>query len=151
MRVYVAGSIWRRDELLGLAGRLAIRGFAPVARWLLGDDNEHDPANEASEEDKARYAHENLIDVGVADVVVVVAEEPFDRWNGRPVGVFSPGHSIETGYALALEKPVIVLASRPLSVFHRLKGVTVVNDEAALMRALRELRRKTPVASEVPA
>jgi len=82
----------------------------------------------AEEEEKTRAAVENLEDVEAADLLILRAE---------PDRSFVPGGKhVETGAALALGKPVLVLG-HPENVFHWHPLVTVV-DEARIIDYLRD-------------
>lgn len=122
MRVYIASRSQDAARIL----REAVRreGHVVTSRWLDEPGYSGLPADDGH---KRRAAVENLDDVRAADVLLLRAE---------PDGSFVPGGKhVETGAALALGKPVVVLG-RPENVFHWHPLVTVVADEALLLAHL---------------
>lgn len=110
-KVYVAARFERLLEARGAAVELEAAGHEVVARWLAQDPGEGYAAG-------ADVAERDLEDIAGADAVVVLTEDP----DGLLV---RGGHHVETGYALGLDKCVVVAGPR-VNVFHWLPRVTVV-------------------------
>lgn len=134
--VYLAGPYAARDTLAAYAHELMDVGYRVRCRWL---DGTHElgpegPAVEAARADRIRWAREDLQDVGGADILVsftAAAVLPVtEQHRGK-----SGGRHIETGYALALGKKVI-LVGEPENVFHWLPEVERHTDWHAALIAL---------------
>lgn len=122
MRIYIAS----RNQEAGRRLRTVVQslGHIVTSRWL---DEAQYTGMPTEQQEKVRAAVENLEDVQSADLLILRAE---------PDGSFVPGGKhVETGAALALGKPVIVLG-RPENVFHWHPLVIVV-DEDGLVDYLR--------------
>lgn len=103
--------------------KLAALGYIVTSRWL--DAGTAVPATaqagEAGAGDRlAAIAVQDLEDIRAADVVVVY-NPPEACAIGRG------GRHVETGYALALGKPIVVVGTRG-NVFHWLPDMTLVRD-----------------------
>lgn len=119
--VYLAARFSRSAELLGYKAELERDGILVTSRWLLGghewsgvDDNDIPP------ECAHRFAREDIEDLKAADVVICFTEEPR---SGNSRG----GRHVEFGYALAIEKSIIVVGYRE-NVFYTLPEVLFVSD-----------------------
>jgi nucleoside 2-deoxyribosyltransferase len=117
--VYLAGDFARRSELLTHAGELNERfGIITTSRWLTytavgapeggfgGGDANHVAAT---------MAQMDLDDISEATAFMVFTTGELTRG----------GRQVETGYALALEKPVCLVGPRE-TVFHHLGAVDCV-------------------------
>lgn len=135
MKVYLAGPYAARELLGEYAIELADIGISVTSRWLL---ETHDitpgtqkAAVDLSDEEVSAHAIADLADVEAADVLVLftAANVGFEGGGGRHV---------ETGVAIALNKPVVVVGE-PENVFHRMGfGVRLVQDWPDAVRALSE-------------
>lgn len=144
MKVYIAGPFLARSFLQGAARAIISHGYVVTSRWLtqapvaLPATGECGAAPELSEEDVALHVMMDLQDVRDADVLVVYAASALRPF--PPERLVSGGRHVETGYALALGKPVIVVGA-PENVFHR--GVcTSVAGPSDVLDALRALARR---------
>jgi len=138
MRIYVAGPYAARDHLqvLVTTGRIG-EGHHPItSRWLWGDHaitpGVVDAAPEQSDEYTKQHVQEDLADIDRADVVLLFTS----GWCMENLGLRkdqtgSGGRHVETGYALAKKKLVIVVGS-PENIFHRGACVIVPGVEEAL-------------------
>lgn len=106
--VYFAGRYDRRSELEANARDLPSDWYS-TARWLTGA---HEGATDP--ETLRLCALEDLEDIRKSDVLVAFTESP-------EVGFTSGGRHVETGYALAMGIPVIVVGPVE-NVFHHLPG-----------------------------
>lgn len=134
MIVYLAGPYRARAQLQRCAADLERIGFTVRARWLDGEhEGAPDAANDAAPADRERWAREDLADVAQCNVLVAfTARAAWDlalTTTSRPPAEFgaSGGRHIETGYALARLKTV-VLVGHPENVFHWLPQVNRVTD-----------------------
>lgn len=126
MKAYIAGPYRARTDLQRCADELRYVGFTVTARWLDGDhEGAPDAAVGEALADRQRWAAEDLLDVAAADVLVAFTSQAawdlsFVTGDGGtvPAGYgASGGRHVETGYALALGKHV-VLVGEPENVFH---------------------------------
>lgn len=133
MKVYLAGPYAAREALARCAAELEKVGYTVRARWLDGTHEVVADEAAATPQDRERWAREDLQDVSAVDVLVAFTQAasgcPRDKG-------LSGGRHIETGYALALNKRV-VLVGDPENVFHSLNGITKVADwhEALILLA----------------
>jgi len=119
MKVYIAAPYsMRLFEATDIRTALVRAGHQVTSRWIV------DPQGESSN----RYALEDLDDVAAADVLLAYNPE---GWMDRGTG----GRHIEFGYALALDKRIIMIGPR-VNIFHYLDCITVVD---TLEEALKEL------------
>lgn len=126
MRVYLAGPYAKREQLRAYGEELTRVGFTVCSSWL---EETHeinagtvDSAAELTDEAVDKHAVEDLVDVQRSDLLVVFTAKSLGLTRDE---AFSGGRHVETGYALALGKPVVVVGD-PENVFHRLSRVTVV-------------------------
>ena len=127
LTVYLAGPYAARDLLGQYARELEQIGYRVGTRWL-SEDHSITPATEGpalalADEQAASHAHDDLIDVGKADILIAFTAAAVLPEYDRATRGTSGGRHIETGYALALKKPV-VLVGQPENVFHRMPRVT---------------------------
>lgn len=106
MKVYTAASWAIRDKIRAATRDLTAAGFSPTARWVTGHDKFVNPHH--------FYAREDLEDVDSADLVLVFTEAPST----------TGGLHVETGYALAKRKIVVVIGERT-NLFQHLPEVQV--------------------------
>jgi nucleoside 2-deoxyribosyltransferase len=155
MMVYLAGRFDRQAEFCQYREELGRIDIEVVSRWLNEPSNaERVAAGKEPYTDRewGELASHDLEDVARANLVVAFTES-------ADVGHTSGGRHVETGAALALGKPLIVVGS-PENIFHRLTvkngyDVTVCADWHTslieIMRRnverLREDTRVTPRAS----
>lgn len=97
MRVYLAAPFLRPD-VFQVADSLACAGHTVTSRWL----SEMDTGTTRSD-----AALRDFEDIRASDAVLVL--DDLERWSGRHV---------EAGYALALDKPVVILGPAS-NIFYR--------------------------------
>lgn len=123
MKVYLAAPYAARDLVREYADDLLAVGLVITSSWL---SEEHDitpgttgAATDLDAATVAQHVADDLAGVEVADLLVIFTE--------ASVGVerSSGGRHVETGYALALGKRVL-LVGEPENIFHR--GLTRVAD-----------------------
>ena len=117
MKVYIAGPYAARDLLAPAVVALEEAGHESTARWL---DATHaitpgtiNAALDQSDDYVRTHVAEDYEDIEAADAVLLYTGSAFPR---MPVG--SGGRHVETGYALGLGKPVVVVGEAE-NVFHR--------------------------------
>lgn len=109
MNVYLAAPWELQADVRALHEALLEAGFGSIARWLDADSNTY------TEE----WANNCLEDIRRCDVLLI--------WNPAIwARVGTGGRHVEVGFALALEKPVIILGART-NIFHHLPGVVLVD------------------------
>ena len=112
--------------LVEVRGALARIGVGTTSRWLNGHHGIDFDA--ISGEERGRFAQEDLDDLDAADTFVLWNPRHHHR-GGRG------GRHVETGYALAHGKRVILVGERE-NVFHYLPEVEVVKDFPSLVERL---------------
>lgn len=137
---YLAGPYAARTELAGYAEELRTIGYRVQCQWL---DETHEitagttgPAREITAEQVNLHASQDLIDIRNCTVLVAFTVDALKT----PITVGnSGGRHVETGYALALDKDV-VLVGQPENVFHRMSLVDRFADwHSALVHLARRL------------
>lgn len=114
-KVYLAGRFDRQQEFRRLRDELIDIGIDVTSRWL---DNHGNASRIAAgdetytDDELGDFAAEDFADIRDSDVVVVFTESP-------DVGYTSGGRHVETGYAMALDKNVVIVGPRE-NVFHKL-------------------------------
>lgn len=132
--IYTAARFSRRYELSMRAGELLNDGHIVTSRWLYhhewdgGDDDLPPALSEA-------FAEEDLEDIASSDVFVIFTDPPEKRTTRG-------GRHVESGYALALGLPVVVVGPRE-NVFHHLSRVTQFDSWADARAWLKNFCPKT--------
>lgn len=123
LTVYLAGPYAARDKLALYADELQQVGYRIACRWL---DETHEihsgtagAAADLADEQVNQHARHDLEDIDKADIVVAFTSDVLTI--PLPFGG-SGGRHVETGYALAKGKQV-VLIGEPENVFHRMRQV----------------------------
>jgi hypothetical protein len=113
--VYLAAKYSRRDELKGYVKQLAARGVGVTSRWLL----ENEPLQCKLGDHPIEFYQEtsliDLEDIRNADAIVFFSEDPL-------VGTPRGGRHVEFGYALGINKKMIVIGE-PENIFHYLPWI----------------------------
>jgi nucleoside 2-deoxyribosyltransferase len=127
MRVYIAAPYAAREQVRGYTEELVRIGFTSSASWVketleIGSGTVG-AATDLADGEAARLADVDLKDVERSDILVLITAAQADMIGGKGS---SGGRHVETGYAMALGKPVIVVGE-PEHLFHRLgRACTVV-------------------------
>lgn len=128
MRIYLAGPYSKREQLRAYGDELTRVGFTIASTWL---EETHEinagttgAASALTDDQVSGHAMTDLLDVERSDLLVLFTAPSVGL---APEQNTSGGRHVETGYALALKKPVIVVGE-PENVFHRLRTITVVPD-----------------------
>lgn len=117
MKIYIASRFSRRHECHDVAKFLMGHGHEITSRWVKPDSDHVVPvgmSQQAADDERRRFAMEDIEDVIACDCMVSLMEEP--RSNSRG------GRHVEFGYALALEKYMVVIGPRE-TVFHHLDRI----------------------------
>ncbi|HVI39168.1 MAG TPA: nucleoside 2-deoxyribosyltransferase [Anaerovoracaceae bacterium] len=120
--IYLAGPWAYRDLAKQVRNHLVGAGIEVTSRWLDFPGDSHDP------EVLQREAINDLEDVRKADALVLL--------NLQKRGEETSGKAVETGYALALGKPVYMVGN-PSNVFHWLPEVNRYNTIDELTNGLK--------------
>lgn len=130
IRIYLAAQFNLRYSLHPVRRQLQEHGIIVHADWLDSPGGDlADPATQA-------WIERDLSDLQAADVFVALSLPSQHGWG-------SGGRHVEFGYALALNKP-IVLVGKQENLFHWHESVIVASDVRALPEACeRALRLKT--------
>ena len=130
MTIYLSGQFEDGLVLCNIRDDLQRLGYRITSRWL--DSAAWGPATAQAQthgaERLAAIARQDFEDIVRAQLVVVYNPQ-------EACAVGRGGRHVETGYALALGKPVIVVGARG-NVFHWLPEITVVSDWAELKDVL---------------
>lgn len=130
MKVYLAAPYGSRDTIRTYAAELREVGITVTSSWL-NEQHEINPGTEGaatalSDEQVSQHAQTDIREVRNSDLLVL--------FTAAAVGVEGGGgRHVETGVALALRKPVLIVGE-PENVFHRTTGVFAFPDwHAALI------------------
>lgn len=140
-RLYLAGAYCARDALRDVADHLDAAGHTVTARWLQATHAIHSGTEGAAVDQSDGYAQthvdEDFADIDAADVLVLFTAGFIAADLGVQGNLRAGGRHIETGYALAKGKPVIVVGEVE-NIFHR-GACLVVDDVEGLLDALSTL------------
>jgi nucleoside 2-deoxyribosyltransferase len=128
-QVYLMSQFYDRHRLRHVRTTLETDGIAVLARWIDQEEAELTPA------DAQRWLQHDLDDLRAADVCLAWS---FPCQHGHGTG----GRHVELGYALALQKPILLIGSRE-NVFHHHPGIHLVAEETYLSVAVHALAWKT--------
>jgi hypothetical protein len=123
VKFYLASRYGRRDELRGYAALLTHQGHEVTSRWLTGEHESNELM--ASDEEKRRWATEDLCDLLAADWFVFFSE------SGIQAGSARGGRNVEFGYALGAAKNIVVVGE-PENIFHCLAKWFVLTPEGLI-------------------
>ena len=114
-KVYLASRYKDRPTMLRWKTELECVGYKVTSRWINGS---HEITTDATgDEDRQRFAKEDLADVVAAGIFLCHSDRSFFR-SGRG------GRHVEFGVAVATGKRIIMVGERE-NVFHWLPGVEV--------------------------
>lgn len=117
MKVYLAAPYAARDTAKDYAAELARVGFTVTSSWLEEkheiNDGTTGAATDLTDAQVAVHAAKDLADIDVSDLLVAITAKALGVEGG------SGGRHVETGYAIAKGKRVLVVGE-PENVFHRL-------------------------------
>ena len=146
MKIYLAAPYAARELVKGYAAELTRIGFTVTSSWI---DETHDinagttgAATDLDDTQVAAHAAGDLYDIDLADLLVAFTAKATSTEGG------SGGRHVETGYAIAKNKPVVVVGE-PENVFHRLgRACTLVPDwhEAVIELSARLVEGRHPRA-----
>jgi nucleoside 2-deoxyribosyltransferase len=116
MKVYLAGPYGARAQLTAYAKELAEIGIEVTSSWLAEtheiNSGTQGAAVALSDTQVAEHAHTDIREVRDSDLLVLFTAAAIGCEGGG-------GRHVETGVALALRKPVLVVGE-PENVFHRM-------------------------------
>ena len=127
MRIYIAAPWADRPRATAFAERLEARGHTITHKWWVDEEKETN-----YKLDKVYFrqcAIDDFVAIHTAERVVVL--------NTQKRGEETSGKAVETGIALALQIPVIVVGEWT-NVFHYFPGVRLVESEEEALEAIRE-------------
>lgn len=133
--VYIAAPYQLKDEAIRLGHVLAKHGIELASSWLL---TEQMPDSDVE-------ARKDLLDVSAANVFVALNPA---AWSNQGTG----GRHVELGYALALQKPIVLRGARS-NVFHHLPRIRVVDSDetmvAAVILAYEQERQRESIGASI--
>lgn len=125
MKLYIASH--SQPQALALKEVLEALGHVVVARWIVDDTKFGHGVQAYTDNERRELAVMDEKDVRSADALILLAEAE---------GQFVPGGKhVETGIAIALQRPVFVVGRRE-NLFHWHPRVTVVPSAEELVRTL---------------
>lgn len=151
MKVYLAAPYAARETIREYGQQLTRVGFTVTASWLNETHEIHKgtagAASDLPDEQVAKHASDDLRDIDGSDLLVTFAANSLDLPDGFGG---SGGRHVETGYAIAIGMPVLVVGE-PENVFHRLPRVCsiVPNWHEALIELAARLVQKCSDAPRV--
>ena len=136
MNIFIASH--SQEAARHLMERLNGEGYVVVARWIKNDSKFGHGIHSYTDSERAAIAEMDEADVRAADVLVLIAEA-----EGRTV---PGGKHVETGIALALSKPVVVLGRRE-NIFHWHPRVAIVHSVEQLLQVLAQVASNPELSS----
>jgi len=125
MKLYIASH--SQAKALALKEALEAVGHVVVARWIVSDTKFGHGVQAYTDDERRELAVMDEEDVRSADALILLAESE---------GQFVPGGKhVETGIAIALQRPVFVVGRRE-NLFHWHPSVTVLPSAEELVRTL---------------
>lgn len=120
MKVYIAAPYPWRDNAIEQMKKVEAAGFEVTSTWLRALDTENDV-----------HARLDLADVARADVLLAINPPEF-------LTSGTGGRHVELGYALALNKRIVLVGSAS-NIFHHLDDIVRVSDCTEIVPALQSL------------
>jgi len=112
MRIYLATSYARREEMMKVAEDIRAIGGEVTSRWITGA-HEIEPGNNSR---NLEFAIDDWYDLMGADTFILFTE--------AQQAVTRGGHHVEFGIALALDKRMMLVGPQ-MNVFHYLDKVSI--------------------------
>lgn len=133
-KVYIAAPFEQRAASLALKEHLVARGIVVTSTWLTDADTASMDAlkkrgPQGLLQDARLRCIEDFKNIDEADFFILFKPK---EWHRKPT---TGGHHVETGYAQARGKPVIIFGERE-NVFHYRPGVVVASGFCGLLEAL---------------
>ena len=126
MKVYLAASILRREEMRAYRLDLERQGHLVTSSWL--DSEEVTQVDNMTEGDQSKHywsAQRDLGDIRDADTLILFTDQPST----------TGGYHVEFGYAFALCKSMVVIGP-VLNIFHTDPTVYTFSDWATFLNLL---------------
>ena len=124
MNIYLAAPYAARDDLkAGIVPALHKVGHEITSSWIFAEHEIHEGVLDAAPEQTTEYTTRQ-VQLDLADIdrsqIVLLFTGAFCmlHWELKKLETVSGGRHIETGYALALGKRIIILG-QPENIFHR--------------------------------
>lgn len=130
-RIYLSGQFEDAPALCEVRRQLQAAGYCVTSRWLdaAGAGPATAQASDTGADSRlAGIARQDFDDIDSADLVVVFNP-------AEACGIGRGGRHVETGYALARGKRVVLVGARG-NVFHWLPEISVLRDWPALLELL---------------
>jgi nucleoside 2-deoxyribosyltransferase len=140
--IYLAAPAAAREPVRSVAEYLTELGHIVTSSWLFDERTSINTAPTESDERVRFLVERDLDDIARAKLVVLFSSDWCARLGFLPQQTTSGGRHIETGYALALGKQVIVVG-QPENIFHR-GACTIVPDTDHLLQGL----QRVPIPSQ---
>lgn len=131
MKLYLAASFSRQQEMLAIAAELTGLGHHVTSRWLFEEQGmKH---GNCRRKYMMRCAFTDLEDVRAADMIVRFSDDLMPI--SIPSHLATGARHFETGYAFALGKPIIVVGGHQ-NVFDFISSVVHLKDARELINYL---------------
>ena len=121
MKVYLAAPYGCRDYAIRIMRMLELQHIEVTSRWLKDD----------TETLSDEWARNDLADVARADILIALNPE---GWENKGTG----GRHVEYGYALALNKIVVLVGERS-NIFHHLSSVKQIDGHEDLAKQVKKI------------
>lgn len=141
MKVYLAAPYGARESIRQYAFELTEIGITVTSSWL----NEQHEINAGTQGAAIALSDEQVSDHAQTDIREVRDSDLLVLFTAKTAGVEGGGgRHVETGIALALRKPVLVVGD-PENVFHRTTGVFTFPDwHATVIDLARRFSNRSP-------
>lgn len=120
IRIYLASSFGRKEELSEYEKKIISLGFESSSQWLKESVPPDSKLSNVSSEYLVQNGKRDLEDIRKSEILILFSASPL-------VPVPRGGHHVEFGYALALNKKIVVVGPKQ-NIFHYLPGVTHLPD-----------------------
>jgi hypothetical protein len=127
MKIYIAGSFYRKLEFRNYAAKLREHGHEVTSSWL---DSVNGDDGDLSDDQKAVAAAYNLVDLKNSELVLSFTEPEFG-------GNHRGGRHVELGYGLGREIYNVCVGTAEEHIFHHSPTVFFCPDFSAALNVIR--------------
>lgn len=130
MKIYLASRYSSKPEMEDHARELRSHGIEVTSRWLEEPHSPNSQIGDVSEELMRGYARLDIEDIEAAHVLVFFSVDP-------TTPTVRGGRHVEFGYAMALDKTILVVGPKE-NIFHFLPSVHFVTNWVQALNKLLE-------------